>query len=299
MLEDTRQTGVYRIRCTANAKVYVGSAAVSFRERWNEHASDLRNNRHHSKRLQNAWNKYGPFCFVFEVVERTDPRHAVAVEQTFLDFWKAADKRHGFNIRPRADSALGMKRSDESKEKIARKLRGVPHTPERRANISKSRKGIKASPETKAKMSLARTGKKHTPETRQRMSVAQTGRTFTEESHIKMSIAQQSIVGEKRAEINAKISAANSNPSPEKRERMSLGQTGRKATPETKAKMSDSHKGLKHTTESKEKIRIGQNNRPPISEETRQKQRVSQQRRWERHRAAKASAELEASNANT
>ena len=206
------QTGVYRIRCLSTGKLYVGSAASSFRERWSEHRRDLRRNRHHSPRLQRAWNKYGEAAFVFEIVEVTERENAVAVEQKYLDLWKVANKRYGFNICPTAGSLLGVKRSAETCEKIAAALRGKPFTESRKANISSGRKGIKASLITRQRMSLARIGKIHTPETRAKMSVSQRSRTFTPEHLANIAAANRSMSPERRAEINAKISKANQHP---------------------------------------------------------------------------------------
>ena len=58
------QSGIYQIRNIANGKVYVGSAA-KFSRRFNDHKRKLNNGRHHSIKLQNAWNKNGAESFVF------------------------------------------------------------------------------------------------------------------------------------------------------------------------------------------------------------------------------------------
>jgi hypothetical protein len=63
-------SGIYQIRNKANGHRYVGSSN-NIQERWHKHISDLNRNKHHSRHLQNAWNKYGSavplrrdFCFV-------------------------------------------------------------------------------------------------------------------------------------------------------------------------------------------------------------------------------------------
>lgn len=119
MTIDKRKTGVYRIRNLINDKKYVGSAGSSFSQRWKDHRRHLRKGTHHSAYLQNSWNKYGEDAFVFEIIERTAPEHAVAVEQTFIDFWKATDPQYGYNVCPTAGSRLGYKQSQDMKDKIA------------------------------------------------------------------------------------------------------------------------------------------------------------------------------------
>jgi len=75
--------------------------------------------------------------------------------------------------------------------------------------------------------------------------------------------------------------------SEETRRKISESQKGRKHTPETRAKMSESAKGHKRTLgrklteEHKRAISNGQQNRPPVSEETRAKMRESAKKRWD------------------
>lgn len=59
---------VYIIRNIVNQKVYVG-VSVNYHNRFLQHKSYLAQNKHHSIRLQHAWNKYGEESFSFEVVK--------------------------------------------------------------------------------------------------------------------------------------------------------------------------------------------------------------------------------------
>ena len=77
--------GVYKITNIINSKIYVGSSAVSIENRWKSHLSDLRCNKHHSGRLQNAWNKYGKDSFVFEILEECPKEDVLKVEQRYID----------------------------------------------------------------------------------------------------------------------------------------------------------------------------------------------------------------------
>ena len=60
--------GIYIIQCKATGKVYVGSSE-NIEKRWLQHKYSLKKNTHHSKKLQNAWNKYGETEFEFQIVE--------------------------------------------------------------------------------------------------------------------------------------------------------------------------------------------------------------------------------------
>ena len=112
------KNGVYQIRNRQNNKCYVGSTAANggFDERWKDHRKLLRGNRHHSRKLQNAWNKHNESSFVFEVLLYCDPENCLMYEQIALDHYKPE-----YNICKIATSALGVKRSDETKGKL-RKL---------------------------------------------------------------------------------------------------------------------------------------------------------------------------------
>lgn len=59
---------IYKIQNKVNNKVYIGSTN-NFKSRISTHKRELKNNKHHSKKLQNSYNFYGVRGFVFEVLE--------------------------------------------------------------------------------------------------------------------------------------------------------------------------------------------------------------------------------------
>lgn len=63
--------GIYKIENKVNGKVYIGESN-NIKKRWDEHIEDLNNNKHHSYKLQIAWNKYGKDNFSFEILEEID-----------------------------------------------------------------------------------------------------------------------------------------------------------------------------------------------------------------------------------
>jgi len=84
------------------------------------HLSDLRHNRHHSRHLQRAWNKYGAAAFEWVLVEETSPVGTLAREQFYLDAAFGAGEPL-FNIRLRADSPLGTKHSPASRRRQSKR----------------------------------------------------------------------------------------------------------------------------------------------------------------------------------
>jgi group I intron endonuclease len=63
--------GIYKITNKINNKVYIGES-LDIRRRWKEHLDNLNNNKHHSYKLQNDWNKYGEDNFDFRVISALD-----------------------------------------------------------------------------------------------------------------------------------------------------------------------------------------------------------------------------------
>lgn len=110
-------SGIYKITCTANKKIYIGSA-VNLQARKRQHWYALNQNNHHNPILQNAWNKHGEQAFTFEVLEQVLPISLTAREQYWLEKLNPFGKR-GFNIYIEAGSPLGMKRSPETCEKLS------------------------------------------------------------------------------------------------------------------------------------------------------------------------------------
>lgn len=59
---------VYKITNIKNNKMYIG-ISIDYQKRWKQHVSHLNKNKHCNWKLQKDWNKYGPECFMFDVLE--------------------------------------------------------------------------------------------------------------------------------------------------------------------------------------------------------------------------------------
>ena len=57
--DDLNKCGIYKICCTGNNKFYIGSTTKSFKQRFSQHKSKLKNNKHSCQHLQAAYNLYG------------------------------------------------------------------------------------------------------------------------------------------------------------------------------------------------------------------------------------------------
>ncbi len=139
-------SAIYSITNIINGKRYIGST-IDLKKRWRCHYNYLHNIKHPNPHLQNAWSKFGERCFVFEVLEYVqDVADLITTEQYYLDWMNVCDPKYGYNIRLKADSMLGTKRSDEvrrklSKSHIGKPVHGGKHTEESKKKIGLASKG--------------------------------------------------------------------------------------------------------------------------------------------------------------
>lgn len=160
-------SGIYKIQSKLKPdRIYVWSAVDIF-QRWRNHLSDLRLNKHHSSKLQNHSNKYGESDLVFSVLLGCAKEELIKHEQFFIDSINPF-----FNNCKIAGNSLGFKHSKESRIKISKSLIGSnrhnkPHSEETKRKLSeynknqipwhKGKAGV-YSDETLKKMSLAHIG---------------------------------------------------------------------------------------------------------------------------------------------
>lgn len=127
--------GIYIIRNKITKKVYIGSSD-KVRKRLSGHLSCLRRNVHHSKHLQNAFNKYGEENFTFKLLEET--KALFKKEEYWCKVYKANDRKYGYNVRIVTNSNRGNKVtfSIETRQLISSILKGrIP------SNLEEMRKG--------------------------------------------------------------------------------------------------------------------------------------------------------------
>jgi group I intron endonuclease len=198
---------IYKIINTVNGKFYVGST-TNTRERFRTHRNKLRRNKHHTKHLQAAWNKYGESMFVFHVVEEIPDGQSL---QDAEDVWLLAHvgQPNCYNAGLRSGAPwrgaekgshpnFGKPLSEEMKQSISEGLK------EHYSEYDHPRSGKTHSEETKAKISASKLanpvkpwlGKTRDEETRKKIGDAQRGvkkapRTISEEGRAKIRAAAE------------------------------------------------------------------------------------------------------------
>jgi len=159
------ESGIYAIRHIESGKLYVGQA-VHIANRWYQHRRKLNRGVHHSRHLQNAWDKFGADAFAFEVLQAVDdPADLNRIEQEHLDRAESYCRTKGYNICREAGSCRGVEKSAEHRAKISAANKG-------RQCFWLGKKRGPLDQATKAKMAEARRAKWADPEYRARMSEA-------------------------------------------------------------------------------------------------------------------------------
>jgi group I intron endonuclease len=98
-------SGIYCITSKLNNKKYVGQS-ININNRWQQHLSELKANKHCNNHLQNHFNKYLIDDLTFEILEEiVDLSLLTEREQFYLDLLKPE-----FNMCPAAGSSLGYKK---------------------------------------------------------------------------------------------------------------------------------------------------------------------------------------------
>lgn len=130
-------SGIYKIENGVTHKVYVGSG-VSVHNRWSNHKAGLVYGNHCNRKLQNAWNKYGAPAFRFEILEECALADLVEREQYWIDYFDAV--RKGYNLQPRARSALGFRHSAKTRRRMSAVAAKVSSSPKARKERSERAK---------------------------------------------------------------------------------------------------------------------------------------------------------------
>lgn len=199
--------GIYMIRNKSNGKIWIGQAKNT-KIRWRVHKRDFKRNKN-SPHLQNAWNEYGEDAFEFVVLEQCECKKEVLCEreQYWLDFYQSYDHELGYNIAKIAGSCLGVKRSEETKEKIRQlhlgrkasqetkeKLRSRIISEETREKLSIAAGGKKRPPWVKQKIKENHKGfkgKKHSLDAKQKIAAKMAQRELSEEHKRKIGMSQR------------------------------------------------------------------------------------------------------------
>ena len=145
------QCGIYMIKNTRNGKKYIGSTKNAFGRSTN-HFKELRGNRHHCDKLQNAWNKENdPSIFKFIMFIFCKKEELEEYEQACFDHMKpeynSSLLAYRVDFTPTVIKKMSVKRraritKPTTKVKTSLSLLGKSKSSTHAENISRGRKGI-------------------------------------------------------------------------------------------------------------------------------------------------------------
>lgn len=99
--------GIYQILNCKNNKRYIGSS-INILKRLTEHRYILKIGKHHSKHLQNAYDKYTKDSFEFKPILECSEDQLVFYENLIIKGYKSNSRNFGYNIREASESNKGL-----------------------------------------------------------------------------------------------------------------------------------------------------------------------------------------------
>ena len=115
--------GIYKIENKINGKVYIGES-LDINRRWQVHLDDLNNNKHHSYKLQDDWNKYSENDFEFTIItiladdipKYVDNFILMLYEDSYIKQYSSISK--GYNVENTLEKLLNGDRNNFSKKRF-------------------------------------------------------------------------------------------------------------------------------------------------------------------------------------
>lgn len=122
---------IYKITCKLNNKVYIGQTIRNIEDRWKQHLKDSKQAKYKHSHFYRAMNKYGSESFSIEtidLVESEDINELKEILNKLERFYisNLNSFKKGYNSSWGGEGNLGLKHTEESKEKM------------RQANLGKS-----------------------------------------------------------------------------------------------------------------------------------------------------------------
>ncbi len=153
--------GIYKIT-SPTGKIYIGQS-VDIKSRWSKHKwSSLRCC---STILYRSIRKYGFDNHTFEIIKECKKSELNKLERTYIEKYNTFESNHGMNLTKGGDSNVVLSKS--TIEKIRRASKG-----------NKNSLGMRHSDEAKEKLRIARTGVKKSEETRRKISEGHIGKKY-------------------------------------------------------------------------------------------------------------------------
>lgn len=114
--------GIYGIKNKKNGKMYVGQS-VDVKGRFVRHKTELKNNKHKNKHLQNSYNKNGIEQFEFFVIEECEKDKLTEREQEWIDKYPRRNLYNQqfevYDLQGERNPFFGKKHTDATKSRMS------------------------------------------------------------------------------------------------------------------------------------------------------------------------------------
>ena len=125
--EINQTAGVYLIFCSKTNKYYIGSTE-NLMQRYTQHSRMLEDNRHHSIKLQEDWNKFGEDAFVFSVITECDIANARKQELELINSLQV--EKYGYNSTGKQLKKITKKKDENLSESIMAYIKNNQYKPD-------------------------------------------------------------------------------------------------------------------------------------------------------------------------
>lgn len=137
--QELAHPGVYVIHHTQTGGFYVGSAG-NVGERLSKHRSRLSLGVHENRNLQAAYNNSQDLTFT--TMATVSREAAFDREQATLDFFRGSPALFNIGVEDVRNPCKGVKRSDETRERIRTVKLGLVHSADTKEKMSQAHKGV-------------------------------------------------------------------------------------------------------------------------------------------------------------
>jgi len=243
---------IYKITNLLNGKFYIG-----------KHSSKKNNDNYFGSgiAINNAIKKYGIKNFKKEILFEFETEQEALQQESKIVNIKLINDPNCYNMTMGGRGSFFHCQTPETREKIAKKLRGKKLSEEHKKKISS--KGRKHSKTFKEKMKIRMSGinnpmygKKHSIETLEKIRNSSTGRKLSEESRKKISKFHKGKILSLETRKKISQNQIGKKDSEETKLKKSLSHIGKRPSKETIEKLSKSLKGRKFTDEHRKKLSI-------------------------------------------
>lgn len=143
---------IYQIYNTDNGKLYIGKAVDVFKRKV-EHFDMLETNSHYNQHLQKSFNKHGREKFRFQIIEECKECELYEKEIYYIQIYDSFNS--GYNQTLGGDGVSGRKWTENQYRVMSEKMKGNRYGLGNKSNL-----GLKKSEETKEKVRNSLLGRK-------------------------------------------------------------------------------------------------------------------------------------------